>query len=140
MILSSAKVADFDQFLQTFSTKGAEKRKEHGSKGSRVFRDPEDASRVWVAFDWEVEDYEKFIADPEVPAIFQEAGTPGSASQGGARRPVQLLREADRALSSGSTPNIRASLFAASPGQSTWAAWMYRSVMEPCEWAALSGT
>ncbi len=56
---------------------GAEKRKEHGSKGSRVFRDPEDASRVWVVFDWEVEDYEKFIADPEVPAIFQEAGLQG---------------------------------------------------------------
>jgi hypothetical protein len=77
MILASAKVGDFDQFLQTFSTKGAEKRKEHGSKGSRVFRDPEDASRVRVVFDWEVEDYEKFIADPEVPAIFQEAGLQG---------------------------------------------------------------
>ena len=77
MILASATVGDFDQFLQTFSTKGAEKRKQHGSKGSRVFRDPEDASRVWVVFDWEVEDYEKFIADPEVPAIFQEAGLQG---------------------------------------------------------------
>ena len=51
MILASAKVADFDQFLQTFSTKGAEKRKEYGSKGFWVFRDPEDASRVWVVFD-----------------------------------------------------------------------------------------
>lgn len=77
MILASVKVADFDQFLQTFSTKGAKKRKEHGSKGARVFRDPEDASRVWAVFDWEVEDYEKFISDPEVPAIFQEAGLQG---------------------------------------------------------------
>jgi quinol monooxygenase YgiN len=77
MVLASAKVADFDQFLQTFSTKGAEKRKEHGSKGSRVFRDPEDAGRVLVVFDWEVEDYDKFISDPEVPAIFQEAGLQG---------------------------------------------------------------
>ena len=77
MILASAKVADFDQFLHTFSTKGARKRKEHGSKGSRVFRDPEDARRVWVVFDWEVEDYEKFTADPEVAAIFQEAGLQG---------------------------------------------------------------
>jgi hypothetical protein len=40
MIVTIAKVADFDQFLKTFSTKGAEKRKEHGSKGSQVFRDP----------------------------------------------------------------------------------------------------
>jgi hypothetical protein len=77
MILATTKVADFDQFLETFSTKGAEKRKEHGSKGSKVFRDPDDASRVWVAFDWEPEDYGKFMADPEVPAIFQEAGLQG---------------------------------------------------------------
>jgi quinol monooxygenase YgiN len=77
MVLASAKIADFDQFLQTFSTKGAEKRKEHGSKGSRVFRDPEDAGRVLVVFDWEEEDYEKFLSDPEVPAIFQEAGLQG---------------------------------------------------------------
>ena len=77
MILAAAKVADFDQFLETFSTKGAEKRKEHGSKGSQVFRDPDDPSRVWVAFDWELEDYGNFIADPEVPAIFQEAGLQG---------------------------------------------------------------
>lgn len=77
MILFTAKVADFDQFLQTFSTKGVAKRKEHGSNGSRVFRDPEDATRVWVVFDWEVEDYEKFTGDPEVPALFREAGLQG---------------------------------------------------------------
>ena len=29
----------------------------------------EDPSRVWVAFDWEIEDYERFLSDPEVPAI-----------------------------------------------------------------------
>jgi hypothetical protein len=77
MILSTAKVADFDQFLKTFSTRGAEKRKEHGSKGSWVFHDPDDPSRVLVAFDWEMEDYERFIADPEVPSIFQELGLQG---------------------------------------------------------------
>jgi hypothetical protein len=77
MIVTIAKVADFDQFLKTFSTKGAEKRKEHGSKGSQVFRDPDDPSRVWVAFDWEIEDYEKFISDPEVPAIYQDLGLQG---------------------------------------------------------------
>ena len=77
MILATTKVADFDQFLHTFSTKGAEKRKEHGSRGSQVFRDPDDATRMWVVFDWESEDYAKFLADPEVPAIFQEAGLQG---------------------------------------------------------------
>lgn len=77
MILARAKIGDFDQFLQTFSTKGAEKRREHGSNGSRVFRDPEDGHTVWVVFDWEAEDYEKFLTDPEVPAIFQQAGLQG---------------------------------------------------------------
>ncbi len=72
MIVTIAKVADFDKFLKTFSTKGAEKRREHGSKGSRVFRDPDDPNRVWVVFDWKLEDYERFLSDPEVPAIAQE--------------------------------------------------------------------
>jgi hypothetical protein len=77
MILATAKITDFDQFLSTFSTRGAEKRSEHGSRHSHVFRDPGDAGRVWVVFDWDAEDYDKFIADPEVPAIFQEAGLQG---------------------------------------------------------------
>ncbi|MFF0988707.1 antibiotic biosynthesis monooxygenase [Kocuria nitroreducens] len=72
MIVTIAKVADFDQFLRTFSTIGVEKRKEHGCRGARVFRDPDDHNRVWVFFDWKIEDYERFLADPEIPAIAQE--------------------------------------------------------------------
>jgi quinol monooxygenase YgiN len=72
MIVTTAKVTDFDQFLKTFSTSGVEKRREHGCKGSEVFRDPDDSNRVWVVFDWRIEDYEKFLADPEVPAIAQK--------------------------------------------------------------------
>ena len=77
MILSTVKVEDFDRFLNTFSTKGAEKRKQHGSKGSHVFRDPNDYGRLWVAFDWDEEGYKNLMSDPEVPAIFQEAGLQG---------------------------------------------------------------
>ena len=77
MILSTVKVEDFDRFLNTFSTKGAEKRKQHGSKGSHVFRDPIDDGRVWVVFDWDEEGYNHLMSDPEVPAIFQEAGLQG---------------------------------------------------------------
>ena len=40
MILATTTVDNFDQFLKIFSTKGAEKRKQHGSKGCTVFRDP----------------------------------------------------------------------------------------------------
>jgi hypothetical protein len=77
MILFTTRVADFDQFLKIFSTRGAAKRSEHGSRHSHVFRDPEDADRVWAVFDWDVADYEEFIADPEAPAIFREAGLQG---------------------------------------------------------------
>jgi quinol monooxygenase YgiN len=77
MVLATVKVDDFDRFWQTFSTKGAEKRKEHGSKGAHVFRDPSDSQRIWVVFDWEEEGYEQLLADPEMPAIFQEAGLQG---------------------------------------------------------------
>ena len=72
MIVTIAKVADFDQFLKTFSTKGAAKRKQHGCTGSQVFRDPADPDRVWVVVDWKDEDYESFLSDPEIPAIAGE--------------------------------------------------------------------
>lgn len=72
MIVIIAKVADFEQFLKTFSTKGVEKRKEYGCKGADVFRDPDDPDRVWVLFDWRIEDYQRFLSDPEIPAIARE--------------------------------------------------------------------
>jgi hypothetical protein len=77
MILSTVKVEDFDRFLETFSTKGAEKRKEHGSKGSRVFRDPDDENRVLVVFDWDEAGYTDLLSDPEMPKIFEQAGLQG---------------------------------------------------------------
>ena len=77
MILATAKIEDFDRFWSTFSAKGAEKRKQHGSKGSRVFRDPNDAGRVWVIFDWDEEGFRNFVSDPDVAAIFEEGGLQG---------------------------------------------------------------
>jgi len=77
MILTTVKIADFDRFWDAFSTKGAEKRKQHGSKGSHVFRDPNDDDRVWVMFDWDEEGYKSLLSDPEMPAIFEEAGLQG---------------------------------------------------------------
>jgi hypothetical protein len=77
MILATAKIEEFDRFWNTFSTKGAEKRKQHGSKGSHVFRDPNEDDRVWVVFDWDEEGWQNFVSDPEVPAIFQEGGLQG---------------------------------------------------------------
>jgi hypothetical protein len=40
LILATTKIEDFDRFWKIFSTKGAQKRKQHGSKGSHVFRAP----------------------------------------------------------------------------------------------------
>src|ERR1044072_8885450 len=74
MILATTKVEDYDRFIEVFSTKGAEKRKQHGSKGATVFRDPDEEDRVWVLFDWDAEGWQSFVSDPEVPPILQAAG------------------------------------------------------------------
>jgi hypothetical protein len=74
LILATVKIEDFDRFWNTFSTTGAEKRKEHGSKGATVFRDPNEDDRVWVLYDWDEERLQNFLSDPEVPPIIQEAG------------------------------------------------------------------
>lgn len=74
MMLATTQVVDFDRFLKIFSTKGADKRRQHGSKGATVFRDPNETDRVWVLFDWDEAGFGRFLADPETPAIIQEAG------------------------------------------------------------------
>ena len=67
MMLATTKVEDFDRFLKIFSTKGAEKRKQHGSKGATVFRDPMEADRVWVIFDWDEAGLQELPLRPRGP-------------------------------------------------------------------------
>ena len=74
MLLATTKVEDFDRFMKVFSAAGAEKRKQHGSKGALIFRDPVETDRVWVVFDWDQRGWESFVSDPEVPPIMKEAG------------------------------------------------------------------
>ena len=74
MILATTTVEDYDRFLSVFSTKGADKRSQHGSKGATVFRDPNENDRVWVLFDWDEAGWQSFVSDPEVPPIMKEAG------------------------------------------------------------------
>jgi hypothetical protein len=90
VVLATAKIEDFDRFWNTFSTKGAEKRNQHGSKGAHVFRDPNESDRVWVIFDWDEAGWKSFVSDPEVPAIFQEAGFTQ-----GPPKSAEFLREHD---------------------------------------------
>ena len=91
MVLATAKIGDFDQFWNTFSTKGAEKRKQHGCKGSHVFRDPNESDRVWAIFDWDEAGWQSFTSDPDVPAIFQEAGFTQRSQVGGVPPPARRL-------------------------------------------------
>ena len=74
MILATTKVEDLDRFLKVFSTAGAEKRRQHGSKGALAFRDPNQNDQVWVIFDWDDKGWQNFVSDPEVPPIMKEAG------------------------------------------------------------------
>jgi quinol monooxygenase YgiN len=86
MILATTTVEDFDRFMKVFSNEGAEKRKEHGSKGAIIFRDPNQEERVWVVFDWDEKGWESFVSDPTVPPIMKEAGhngRPQAAALGG---------------------------------------------------------
>ena len=89
MVLATSKIEDFDRFGNAFSTKGAEKRKQHGSKGSHVFRDPNDDRRVWVVFDWDEEGLRNLLSDPDMPAIFKEGGLQGPP------QPAEFVREHD---------------------------------------------
>ena len=77
MLLATTQVEELNRFLEIFSTKGAEKRKAHGSKGALVFRDPSEEDRVWVLFDWDEQGWASFVSDPEVPPILKEAGHKG---------------------------------------------------------------
>jgi hypothetical protein len=77
MLLATTQVEDVDRFMEIFSTKGAEKRKQHGSKGAVVFRDPSETDRVWAAFDWDEQGWQSFVSDPDVPPILEEAGHKG---------------------------------------------------------------
>jgi hypothetical protein len=67
------KVEDVDTFLEVFSTAGAAKRREHGSNGATVFRDPAEEGRLWVLLDLDETGFERFRADPDVPAIMKSA-------------------------------------------------------------------
>jgi len=74
MLLATTTMSDFDQFMKVFSTGGRDKRRAHGSKGALIFRDPNQADRVWVIFDWDEKGWQSFVSDPEVPPIMKEAG------------------------------------------------------------------
>jgi hypothetical protein len=73
MMLTTTTVEDFDRWLKIFSTTSLEKRKHHGSKGSTVFRGPNENDRVWVLFDWDEEGFQNFVSDPRGPGDLERS-------------------------------------------------------------------
>jgi len=86
MLLATTQIEDLDRFMDIFSAQGAEKRKQHGSKGATIFRDPNEDDRVWVAFDWDEAGWQAFVSDPAVPPIMQAAGHKGRPQGAGLDR------------------------------------------------------
>jgi quinol monooxygenase YgiN len=74
VILATARIEDFDRFLNAFKTEGGPLRKEHGSRSAQVFRDPSDADRIWAVFDWDEEGWQAYLADPRAAEVFKDAG------------------------------------------------------------------
>lgn len=74
VLLATTTIEDFDKWIKAFEGKSLPKRKQHGSTGATVFRDPLDQSRVWVMFEWDEKGWQSFVSDPEVSPIMKEAG------------------------------------------------------------------
>ena len=91
MILATTKVEDFDRFLRSSRPRAPRSAREHGSKGAKVFRDPNEDDRVWVLFDWDAEGWQSFVSDPEVPPIMQGGRAQGPAAGRRARRQLRRL-------------------------------------------------
>jgi heme-degrading monooxygenase HmoA len=75
--IGRVRVHDFDHFLRTFTTRGKQKRGEHGSRGAKIFRSTENPNEAIVIFDWDRADAERFFNDDEAQRIMKEAGVQG---------------------------------------------------------------
>ena len=91
MLLATTQIEDLDRFLEVFSTAGAEKRKQHGSKGALVFRDPSEDDRVWVVFDWDDAGLAELRVRPRGPRDHAEGRAQGATVGRAVRRPVRGL-------------------------------------------------
>jgi quinol monooxygenase YgiN len=75
--IGRVQIADYESFIETFQTRGQEKRAEHGSRGVTVFRSAENPTELVNVFDWDRDGVEAFMADPEVGEIMAAAGLQG---------------------------------------------------------------
>jgi quinol monooxygenase YgiN len=77
VILATARFEDLDRFTTAFRTEGGPLRKQHGSRGAQLFRDPNDPNRAWAVFDWDDEGWESYVGDPAAATVFKDAGLEG---------------------------------------------------------------
>ena len=76
MPLVTTQVEDFDRFIGVFSTNGAESASST-AQGSAHLPRPLPEDRVWAVFDWDLDGWQNFVSDPDVPPIIREAGHKG---------------------------------------------------------------
>ena len=88
--IARVRIADYESFIETFQTRGKEKRAEHGCRGVTVFRSTEDPSEIVNIFDWDREGVEAFMADPEAREIMTAAGLQGPPEFTFAERMAEL--------------------------------------------------
>ena len=77
MLLATTQVEDFDRFLEVFSTAGADKRKEHGSKGALSSATPPRTTACGSSSTGTQRAGRASSSDPEVPPIMKAAGHKG---------------------------------------------------------------
>ena len=75
-VLVRVRVEDLPRFVSVFATRGASMRARYGSMGSVVMQHVDDPARLVLLLDFEDrEDFEAFVADPEVQATMKAGGT-----------------------------------------------------------------
>lgn len=73
--LAHLRVADAEQFLEVFATRGLEARRAHGSLGATSFLDADNPGRAVVLIDWaDQASFEGFLADPAVRDTMRSGG------------------------------------------------------------------
>jgi hypothetical protein len=77
MVLAKARIQDFERFKATFTTDGAVLRRSHGSKGAHVYQNADDPHEIWVLFDWPMDGWKSFLADPASREVMAKAGLEG---------------------------------------------------------------
>lgn len=77
-VLADVAIGDVEQFLQVFTTAGADKRKNHGCLWAQAYAPVDESGRVLVLLAWpDLASFEAFRSDPEVGPTMAEGSAKG---------------------------------------------------------------